>query len=312
MENKSTTTRMKRPKDSECKRLVIRALQSGPTTGMKLTDIYDFVERNSTSTSTTPKKKWQRNVRFILSHYSFFVRSPDRKRWIFNEEQHQRKAEGKRRKIKGKRRNPANQPDSYTAAQQQQYPALASAMDISNPGIHIRPSQSHESATPCYPRANSNQTYYPVLPSCSYVSRFSPCSFSAPPSISDLPSCSYVSKFSPCSFSALPSISDLPSCSYVSKFSPCSFSVPPSISDLPSCSYVSKFSPCSFSALPSISDLPSCSYVSKFSPCTFSAPPSISDLPSCSYVSRFSPGSFPAPPYISDLPSCSYVSRFSS
>src|SRR6218665_3227018 len=306
MENKTTTTRMKRPKDSECKRLVIRALQSGPTTGMKLADIYDFVERNSTSTSTTPKKKWQRNVRFILSHYSFFVRSPDKKRWIFNEEQHQRKAEGKRRKIKGKKRNPANQPDSYTTAQQQQYPALASAMNISNPGIYVRPSQSHESATPCYPRANSNQTYYPVLPSCSYVSRFSPCSFSSPPSISYLPSCSYVSKFSPCSFSALPSIS------YVSRFSPCSFSAPPSISDLPSSSYVSRFSPCSFSAPPSISDLPSCSYASRFSPCSFSAPPSISDLPSCSYVSRFSPCSFSAPPSISDLPSCSYVSRFSS
>src|SRR6218665_3702301 len=251
MEKKSTTTRMKRPKDSECKRLVLRALQSGPTTGMKVADIYDFVERNSTSTSTTPKKKWQRNVRFILSHYSFFVRSPDTKRWIFIEEQHQQKAEKKRRKIKGKRRNPANQPDSYTAAQQQQHPALASAMNISNPGIHIRPSQSHESATPCYPRANSNQTYYPVLP------RFSPCSFSAPPSISDLPSCSYVSKFSPCSFSDLPSISDLPSCSYVSRFSPCTFSAPPSISDLPSCSYVSRFSPCSFPAPPPISDLPS-------------------------------------------------------
>src|SRR6218665_1976740 len=128
MENKTTTTRMKRPKNSERKRLVIRALQSGPTTGMKLADIYDFVERNSTSTSTTPKKKLQRNVRFILSHYSFFVRIPDRKKWIFNEQQHQRKAEKKTRKIKGKRRNPANQPDSYTAAQQQNYPALATPM----------------------------------------------------------------------------------------------------------------------------------------------------------------------------------------
>src|SRR6218665_667015 len=283
-------TTVKRPKDSEWKRLVINALKSGPRAGMTTKEIYDFVERNSSSTSTTPKKKWQGNVRFILSHNSFFTQRPDTNGlWTFREELHQRKAEKKTRKIKGKRRNPANRTDSYTAAQQQQYPALASAMNISNPGIHVRPSQSHESATPCYPQANSNQTYYPVLPSCSYVSRFSPCAFSSPPSISYLPSCSYtVSRFSPCTFSAPPSISDLPSCSYTSRFSPCSFSAPPSISDLPSCSYISRFSPCSFPAPPSISDLPSCSYVSRFSPCSFPAPPSISDLPSCSYVSRFS------------------------
>src|SRR6218665_489645 len=136
MEKKST--RMKRPKDSECKRLVIRALQSGPTTGMKLTDIYDFVERNSSSTSTTPKKKWQRNVRFILSHYRLFVKSPGRRGfWIFNEELHRRQAEGKRRKalyrsrIKAERRNLANQPAAQKE-QRQQYPALASAINTTN------------------------------------------------------------------------------------------------------------------------------------------------------------------------------------
>src|SRR6218665_2962118 len=277
-------TTVKRPKDSEWKRLVINALKSGPRTGMKTKEIYDFVERNSSSTSTTPKKKWKGNVRFILSHNSFLTQSPDTNGlWTFREELHQRKAEKKslkpldRAKTKAKRRNPTTHPNSFApsnerAAQQEnthQYPALASAVDIANPGS-IRPSaiyaaQSYELATPCYPQANSNQTYYPVLPSSSYIPRFSPCSFSASPSISDLPSCSYVSKFSPCSFSVPPSISDLPSCSYISRFSPCSFPAPPSISDLPSCSYVSRFSPCSFPAPPSISDLPSCSYVSRFS-----------------------------------------------
>src|SRR6218665_253115 len=48
-----------------------------------------------------------------------------------------------------------------------QYPALASAVDIANPGSirlsAIYAAQSHESATPCYPPANSNQTYNPML-----------------------------------------------------------------------------------------------------------------------------------------------------
>src|SRR6218665_387364 len=97
MEKKST--RMKRPKDSECKSLVIRALQSGPTTGMKLTDIYDFVERNSSSTSTSPKTSRQKNVRFILSYYSYFVKIPGRTGvWILNEELYRNNEEEKRRR----------------------------------------------------------------------------------------------------------------------------------------------------------------------------------------------------------------------
>ena len=148
MEKKST--RMKRPKDSECKSLVIRALQSGPRTGMKLTDIYDFVERNSSSTSTSPKTSWQKNVRFILSHYRLFVKSPGRRGfWIFNEELHRRQAEGKRRKaeekrrkalyrsrIKAERRNLANQPAAQKE-QRQQYPALASAINTTNQAFNL-------------------------------------------------------------------------------------------------------------------------------------------------------------------------------
>jgi len=165
-------TTVKRPKDSEWKRLVINALKSGPRTGMTTKEIYDFVERNSSSTSTTPKKKWKGNVRFILSHNSFFTQSPDTNGlWTFREELHQRKAEKKRlkaldrAKIKAERRNPTTPPNSFApsnerAAQQEnthQYPALASAVDIANPGS-IRPSaiyaaQSYELATPCYPQA---------------------------------------------------------------------------------------------------------------------------------------------------------------
>jgi len=41
----TTTTRMKRPQHSEWKSLVMKALQSGPTTGMTLKEVYDFVKK---------------------------------------------------------------------------------------------------------------------------------------------------------------------------------------------------------------------------------------------------------------------------
>src|SRR6218665_93370 len=302
-------TTVKRPKDSEWKRLVINALKSGPRTGMKTKEIYDFIERNSSSTSTTPKKKWKGNVRFILSHNSFFTQSPDTNGlWTFIEESHQQKAEKKRlkaldrAKIKAERRNPTTPTNSFApsnerAAQQRKtyhYPALASAVDIANPG-NIRPSaiyaaQSYELATPCYPPANFNQTYNPMLPSCSYVTRFPPCSYAAPPSISlhslhaGLSESSTIhsihSDFLDSNQTYNPM---LPSCSYVSRFPPCSYAAPPSNS-LPSLhaglSESSTIQGTHSDFLDSNQTynpmLPSCSYVSRFPPCSYAAPPSIS------------------------------------